>query len=70
MILFQIFFCQDLIECYLKSSNIPYSNVHSNIITESILVTNPSIKETHCMNTLCDEERERLLFKYRSFKNV
>ena len=54
----------DLIECYLKSSNIPYSNVHSNVITESVLETNPSIKETHCMNTLCDEERERLLFKY------
>ena len=39
-------------------------------ITESILETNPSIKKTHCINTLCDKERERLLFKYRSFKNV
>ena len=81
---------------YLKSSNIPYSNVHPNIITESVLVTNPSIKETHCINTLCGDLktrmglyeiyrrscgycfkrtswktlRERLLFKYRSFKNV
>ncbi len=50
------FFWQDLIEYYLKSSNIPYSNIHPNLITESVLVT-----ETHYMNTLCDEEKGKII---------
>lgn len=48
----------DLIECYLKSSGIPYTNIHPNVITESVLVTNPSIKETHCINTLCGDAKQ------------
>lgn len=48
----------DLIECYLKSSGIPYANIHPNVITESVLVTKPSIKETHCINTLCDDAKQ------------
>lgn len=48
----------DLIECYLKSSNIPYTNIHPNVITESVLVTNPSIKETHCISTLCGDAKQ------------
>ena len=48
----------DLIECYLKSSGIPYANIHPNVITESVLVTKPSIKETHCINTLCGDAKQ------------
>ena len=31
----------DLIECYLKSSGIPYCNIHPNVIIKSVLVTKP-----------------------------
>jgi len=48
----------DLIECYLKSSGIPYCNIHPNVITESVLITNPSIKETHCISTLCGDAKQ------------
>ena len=48
----------DLIECYLKSSRIPYCNIHPNVITESVLVTKPSIKETHCISTLCGNAKQ------------
>ena len=52
-------FCwHDLIECYLKSSGISYCNIHPNVITESVLVTKPSLKETHCISTLCGNAKQ------------
>ena len=52
-------FCwHDLIECYLKSSGIAYCNIHPNVITESVLVTKPSLKETHCISTLCGNAKQ------------
>ena len=48
----------DLIENYLKSSGISYCNIHPNVITESVLVTKPSIKETHCITTLCGNAKQ------------
>jgi uncharacterized protein YbjT (DUF2867 family) len=48
----------DLIECYLNSSGIPFCNIHPNVITESVLITKPSIKETHCISTLCGDAKQ------------
>ena len=52
-------FCwHDLIECYLKSIGTSYCNIHPNVITESVLVAKPSLKETHCISTLCGNAKQ------------
>ncbi|MCT2344395.1 NmrA family NAD(P)-binding protein [Bacillales bacterium AN1005] len=49
------FVWHDLIESYISSSGISWTNIHANVITESILVRNPPITETGSFESLCDD---------------
>lgn len=49
------FVWHDLIESYIASSGISWTNIHPNVITESILVTNPPITETESFTIMCDD---------------
>ncbi|PYY27899.1 NmrA family NAD(P)-binding protein [Paenibacillus illinoisensis] len=49
------FVWHDLIESYIATSGIFWTNVHPNVITESILVTNPPITETSSFTSMCDD---------------
>ncbi|MCA6939913.1 NmrA family NAD(P)-binding protein [Pectobacterium polaris] len=40
------FVWHDLIETYIEASGIAWTHLHPNVITDSVLVTKPSIKET------------------------
>lgn len=42
----------DLIESYIASSGMAWTNIHPNVVTESILVTNPPIEETLTFTSL------------------
>ena len=48
----------DLIECYLKSSGIPYTNIHPNVITETVINANQNLKENHVINSLVGDEKQ------------
>lgn len=41
----------DLVETYIKASGISWTNLHPNVIADSILVTDPPIKETNSFST-------------------
>jgi len=46
------FVWHDLIETYIEASGIAWTNIHPNVIIESILVTDPPITETHTFTSL------------------
>lgn len=49
------FIWHDLIESYIEASGIAWTNVHANVVTESVLVTNPPITETESFVSMCGE---------------
>ncbi|XOQ14311.1 MAG: NmrA domain-containing protein [Shouchella clausii] len=56
------FVWHDLIESYIASSGISWTNIHANVITESILVRNPPITETGSFESLCGDAPQGFAF--------
>lgn len=45
----------DLIESYIAASGIAWTNIHPNVVTESILITNPPIEESLSFISLVED---------------
>lgn len=49
------FVWHDLIENYIATSGITWTNIHPNVITDSVLDTNPPMSETESFMSLCGD---------------
>lgn len=49
------FVWHDLIESYIASSGISWTNIHPNVVTESVLVTDPPMTETNSFTIMCGD---------------
>lgn len=52
----------DLIETYIEASGIAWTHLHPNVITDSVLVTEPSIKETGALTVFWGDRPQGWVF--------
>jgi len=52
----------DLIETYIEASGMAWTHLHPNVITDSVLVTEPSIKETGAFTVLWGDRPQGWVF--------